>query len=148
VTADQSPAPPAELATPLKLLIADEPNGLRRRIIEALGQLAPGLELVVVDNGAEAVRALADLTPDLAIIGTGIEQTYCFEVCDFMRADERLRKARIIFASELNPRAWDCKDPKSLYGADAWLSNAASNDELLRSLRGHLEAVRPGPPAA
>jgi predicted Zn finger-like uncharacterized protein len=126
----------------LKLLVADTPNQFRSRVVKTLNDIDPTLELVVVDDGGLAMGALAGFAPDLAIIGTAIEKVYCFEICDYMRAKERLKDATIIFAAELHAAAWNCAEPESLYGADTWISNAASDDELFAGLSNHLETLR------
>jgi len=126
----------------LKLLVADTPNQFRSRVVKTLNEIDPTLELVVVDDGGLAMGALAGFAPDLAIIGTAIEKVYCFEICDYMRATERLKDATIIFAAELHAAAWNCAEPESLYGADTWISNAASDDELFAGLSNHLETIR------
>jgi len=86
----------------LKLLVADTPNQFRSRVVKTLNEIDPTLELVVVDDGGLAMGALAGFAPDLAIIGTAIEKVYCFEICDYMRATDRLKDATIIFAAELH----------------------------------------------
>ena len=143
-TANSETEPPAEETKPayLKLLVADTPTQFRTRVVKTLNEIDPTLELVVVDDGGLAMGALAGFAPDLAIIGTAIEKVYCFEICDYMRATDRLKDTRIVFAAELHQAAWNCADPESLYGADAWMSNAATDDELFAGLRDHIETVR------
>jgi len=126
----------------LKLLVADAPTQFRTRVVKTLNEIDPTLELVVVDDGGLAMGALAGFAPDLAIIGTAIEKVYCFEICDYMRATDRLKDTRIVFAAELHQAAWNCAEPESLFGADAWMSNAATDDELFAGLRDHIETVR------
>jgi predicted Zn finger-like uncharacterized protein len=126
----------------LKLLVADTPTQFRTRVVKTLNEIDPTLELVVVDDGGLAMGALAGFAPDLAIIGTAIEKVYCFEICDYMRGNDRLKDAKIIFAAELHQAAWNCAEPESLYGADAWMSSAVTDDELLTGLRDHIETVR------
>ncbi|HZS48937.1 MAG TPA: zinc-ribbon domain-containing protein [Blastocatellia bacterium] len=135
-TAVEAPLPP------LKVLIADAPNPFRQRILNALNRVETNLETVVADDGRFAIDRLEDFTPDAAIIGTGIENVYCFEICDYIRSKERLKDARIIFASELHEAAWNCGEPESLHGADAWLSNASTDEELLTRLTRHLNEAR------
>ena len=137
-----SPAPDDTETSHLKLLVADGPNPFRQRVVDTLNRIEPDLNVVVVDDGSSAMGTLSTFSPDMAIIGTAIENVYCFQICDYMRADERLKNALIIFASELHSAAWNCGEPETLHGADAWLSNSVSDDELTSGLRKHLEAVR------
>ena len=126
----------------LKVLVADTPNAFRQRILETLNRVDSNLETFVADDGRLAMNELTGFTPDAAIIGTGLEDVYCFEICDYMRSKEGLKDARIIFASELHPAAWNCGQPESLHGADAWLSNSASDDELSLELTRQLQDIR------
>ncbi len=120
------------------ILIVDDNVGARRSI-EAL--LAPeNYRLLLTASGAEALEIAAREHPDLILLDVMMPGMNGFEVCEALRASERLSEIPIIMITALD-------DDESMIrgidvGADDFLSKPINKIELRSRVRGILRLNR------
>jgi DNA-binding response OmpR family regulator len=122
-----------------KIVIADdEPN-----ILISLEFLMKreGYEVHVARDGDEAIAVLLRERPALVLLDVMMPKRTGFEVCQALRADERLKDVRVLM---LTAKGRDTDIAKGLgVGADAYMTKPFSTKELVAKVREML----PGPPA-
>lgn len=97
-TKAKSAAPPSSdfisSATTLKVLIVDD----NQESANTLGKLIKlfGHEIVVVYDGASAIRATKDFTPDLVLLDIGMPEMNGYEVCKLLRKIPALHATKFV----------------------------------------------------
>ena len=114
-----------------KILIADdEPN-----IVISLEFLLKreGSEVVVANNGVEALARVRAERPDMAILDVMMPQRNGFEVCQDLRHDPEFKDLRIMM---LTAKGRDTEVSKGLaLGADVYMTKPFSTKELLAKIK-------------
>jgi DNA-binding response OmpR family regulator len=117
--------------TPKHVLIADdEPN-----ILISLEYLMKreGWTVSVARDGHEALAAIQTHRPDLVLLDVMMPGRSGFEVCQAVRADERLAGVRILM---LTAKGRDTDVAQGLgLGADAYMTKPFSTKELAAKVR-------------
>jgi two-component system, OmpR family, alkaline phosphatase synthesis response regulator PhoP len=110
-----------------KILIADdEPN-----IVVSLEFLMKqrGYEVRVVNDGAEALKAVADFRPDLILLDVMMPSVSGYDVCQKVRENPEWQGIRIIM---LSAKGRDIEVTKGIaVGADAYVTKPFSTRELI-----------------
>jgi DNA-binding response OmpR family regulator len=118
-----------------KILIADdEPN-----IVISLEFLMKreGFEVIIANDGEEAVRRIREVRPDLVLLDVMMPKKSGFDVCQEVRADPALSGMRILM---LTAKGRDTEVTKGLaLGADAYMTKPFSTKELVEKVRSLLE---------
>src|SRR5678816_4369337 len=78
------------------LVVEDHPDA---RALVRTYLLAMGLEVVDVAEGRSAIRVLQATRPDLVCLDLMLPELSGFEVCEYMRADPRLKDVPILVMS-------------------------------------------------
>ena len=76
------------------ILVADDNSNIQKMVTLALKDL--GITVVAVGNGDAAVRKLPDLRPDLVLADIFMPVKNGYEVCEFMKSDERFSHIPVI----------------------------------------------------
>ncbi len=107
------------------LVVDDEPRG--RELLEDL--LTPqGHHLVFAGNGQEALAMAMVHTPDLILLDVMMPGMDGFEVCRWLRADERLREVPVVMLTALDDR--ESRLAGLAAGADSFLTKPFDHVEL------------------
>ena len=110
-----------------KILIADdEPN-----IVVSLEFLMKqrGYEVRVVNDGAEALKAVGDFRPDLILLDVMMPSVSGYDVCQKVRENPDWQGIRIIM---LSAKGRDIEVTKGIaVGADAYVTKPFSTRELI-----------------
>lgn len=118
-----------------RILIADdEPN-----IVISLEFLMKreGFEVLIANDGEEAVRRIRGDRPDLVLLDVMMPKKSGFEVCQEVKADPGLADVRILM---LTAKGRDTEVAKGLaLGADAYMTKPFSTKELVERVRSLLE---------
>ena len=118
-----------------RILIADdEPN-----IVISLEFLMKreGFEVLIANDGEEAVRQIRSERPDLVLLDVMMPKKSGFEVCQEVKSDPGLADVRILM---LTAKGRDTEVAKGLaLGADAYMTKPFSTKELVERVRGLLE---------
>lgn len=118
-----------------RILIADdEPN-----IVISLEFLMKreGFEVLIANDGEEAVRRIRGERPDLVLLDVMMPKKSGFEVCQEVKSDPGLAGVRILM---LTAKGRDTEVAKGLaLGADAYMTKPFSTKELVERVRSLLE---------
>ncbi len=119
-----------------KILIADD----EQNIVISLEFLMKreGFEVIVANDGDEAVQRIRSDHPDLVLLDVMMPKKSGFEVCQEVKADPALAGVRILM---LTAKGRDTEVAKGLaLGADAYMTKPFSTKELVEKVRSMLEA--------
>ena len=118
-----------------KILIADdEPN-----IVISLEFLLrrEGYEVVVAQDGAEALAQVRAERPDMAILDVMMPHRNGFEVCQDLRQDPEFKDMRIMM---LTAKGRDTEVSKGIaLGADVYMTKPFSTKELIAKVKALIE---------
>ena len=81
------------------VLVVDTSRNAKRGIKDTL--CAGGFEVLLAENGAEALRLVESILPDVVLLDANIEDMAGFEVCRRLRAGVRTRAMPVIMMSAL-----------------------------------------------
>ncbi len=118
-----------------KILIADD----EQNIVISLEFLMKreGFEVVVANDGEEAVRRIRSDCPDLVLLDVMMPKKSGFEVCQEIKSDPAMSGVRILM---LTAKGRDTEVAKGLaLGADAYMTKPFSTKELVAKVRSMLE---------
>ncbi len=118
-----------------KILIADD----EQNIVISLEFLMKreGFEVLVANDGEEAIRRIRADQPDLVLLDVMMPKKSGFEVCQEIKADPALGGVRILM---LTAKGRDTEVAKGLaLGADAYMTKPFSTRELVDKVRSMLE---------
>ena len=118
-----------------KVLIADD----EQNIVISLEFLMKreGFEVVVANDGEEAIRRIRADQPDLVLLDVMMPKKSGFEVCQEIRSDPEMAGIRILM---LTAKGRDTEVAKGLaLGADAYMTKPFSTRELVDKVRSMLE---------
>ena len=118
-----------------KVLIADD----EQNIVISLEFLMKreGFEVVVANDGEEAIRRIRADQPDLVLLDVKMPKKSGFEVCQEVKSDPALGGVRILM---LTAKGRDTEVAKGLaLGADAYMTKPFSTRELVDKVRSMLE---------
>ena len=114
-----------------KILIADD----EQNIVISLEFLMKreGFEVLIANDGEEAVRRIRSDPPDLVLLDVMMPKKSGFEVCQEIKADPALAAVRILM---LTAKGRDTEVAKGLaLGADAYMTKPFSTKELLAKVK-------------
>lgn len=115
---------------PIILCVDDEPNNLT--LLEA--HLAPrGYEIVAVDNGADALKALSGQDIDLVILDVMMPKLSGFDVLRRIRQDEKTRFTPVVLVTALKAAEDRVRGVEA--GCDDFISKPFNKDELLTRIK-------------
>src|SRR5277367_4430255 len=77
-----------------RILVADNNTNIQRMV--ALAFHDRGIEVTAVGNGEAAVRRMPDLNPDLVLADIFMPVRNGYEVCEFVKKDERFSHVPVI----------------------------------------------------
>ncbi len=77
-----------------KILIADDNANIQKMVVASFA--GQGVEVIAVGNGEAAVRKIADLKPDLVLADIFMPVRNGYEVCEFVKKDERFTEVPVI----------------------------------------------------
>src|SRR5579862_1981621 len=77
-----------------KILVADDNANIQKMVVLAFEER--GIQVVSVGNGEAAVRRIPDLAPDLVLADIFMPVRNGYEVCEFVKKDERFSHVPVI----------------------------------------------------
>lgn len=131
------PEPPAPRATPLVLVVDDEPE-IRQLVERTLA--AKGYAVELAADGAEALEKAERLVPDLVLLDAMLPRVHGFEACRRIKASERTRDVPVVMMTAIY-RGWRfAQDARDSYGAVDYVEKPFRHEELLRRVEDALRA--------
>jgi CheY-like chemotaxis protein len=135
--AEAEPAEPAPRASPLVLVVDDEPE-IRQLVQRTLA--AKGYAVELAADGAEALEKAEQLVPDLVLLDAMLPRVHGFEACRRLKASERTRDVPVVMMTAIY-RGWRfAQDARDSYGAVDYVEKPFRHDDLLRRVEDALRA--------
>ena len=130
VNRESQPAPvsPPAPAKPPRVLLAEDYRSLRRYLEVVLRRA--GYDVVVAEDGLEAMRVTLTTKVDLVITDAIMPNLNGYELCRFLRSTPQLAHLPIILLSALEQTESRLEDRR----ADAYLSKPISPEDLVACL--------------
>lgn len=122
---------------PLSILVADDDYGHRRMLELVLS--AHRFDVVGVQDGREALDLLSRDVPDVVILDVDMPYANGFEVCDWVRSDDRLKHVPVIIMTGETPERIEARVERSQPDALVYKPISGQN---LRTLIGDLVSRR------
>jgi DNA-binding response OmpR family regulator len=119
-----------------KILIADDEEILRRLMQRSL--LNAGYEIVVAENGTEAIEKAEKEEPDLILLDVMMPDMNGFEVCRKLRENPRFASTPILMVTALRSEA--DKEAVAASGATEYLVKPVNQEELVAHVRKYLRS--------
>ena len=124
---------------PGKILICDDEAHIRRLIEQSLEELEDeGAEIITTADGEEALGRIEEECPDLIILDVMMPKMNGFDVCEKIKADERLRSAYVTLLTAKG-QEYDRVHGERV-GADRYMKKPFDPDDLLAVAREVLAA--------
>jgi class 3 adenylate cyclase len=114
-----------------KILVVDDTPHNVKLLVDLLG--AKGYQVKSATTGAEALRSIAEETPDLVLLDIVMPEMDGFEVCKRIRADDKTAALPVVLVTSLDPREEKIRGLEC--GADDFLTKPINQAELLARVR-------------
>jgi CheY-like chemotaxis protein len=137
---------PSAASAAAPVLIADEARPFREQLVQALHSL--GVRCAVVEDGESALRYVQENHPQLMLVNVYLRRLLGIIVCERVKADPLLRSTRVVLIGALFRKDRFVREPGRLYGADDYIEEAVSPQELRERLSALLGAGGAAPAAA
>jgi DNA-binding response OmpR family regulator len=118
------------------VLIADDDPDIVRFV--ALNLRLEGFDVVVADNGEDALDKALDARPSLLLLDTMMPRLDGYEVCSRLRDQRPDRRIRVIMLT-----AKSCDADRAMAftaGADDWVTKPFDPADLVSKVKDHLRA--------
>lgn len=121
-----------------QLILIVEDDSMMADTLDSMVQLM-GYDTVIVDRSAEALEAIAEEKPDLALLDMNLPDFNGFELCKRLKADPAIRHVPVIFISAES-------DPGTVkraleVGASRYLIKPIGLDDLERAIADTLKEL-------
>ena len=116
------------------VLVADDDRDIVRFV--ALNLRLEGFEVVVADNGQDALEVALDAHPSLMLLDTMMPRMDGYEVCSRLRDQRPDRRIRVIMLT-----AKSCEADRAMAftaGADDWVTKPFDPADLVSKVKDHL----------
>jgi two-component system alkaline phosphatase synthesis response regulator PhoP len=114
-----------------KILIADDNENIREALTSILED--EGHTLWIAKNGAEALRKVREISPDILILDVMMPEMSGYDVCRAVKKDPNLKKTFILMLSAKGQVAEQEQGKEC--GADEYLVKPFSPSEILTRIR-------------
>lgn len=125
-----------------RVLVAHSDASLCAAIEDVLNE--GNLACRVVHDGPDALAAMEDQPPQVAIIDVALPGLYAFEVVEKVRRRPGLDKVKLILLSSVYNKTAYKRTPSSLYGADDYIEKHHIADDLVPKINRLLVDAVPG----
>ncbi len=114
------------------VLIADEARPFRETLSNAVRDLGESCKLV--EDGESALAYLQQHRPRLLLVNVYLRKMLGVVVCERVKADPQLRSTKVVLIGSLFRKDRFVRGPERLYGADDYIEEAISPEELNQRL--------------
>lgn len=117
-----------------KVLIADDEPHIRLLLEQTLEDLEDeGLEILVAENGAEALEAIKENKPDMVFLDVMMPKMNGFEVCAEVKNNLKISGIYIVLLTAKGQETDKLKGAKS--GADMYMTKPFNPDDIVKKVR-------------
>jgi twitching motility two-component system response regulator PilG len=124
--------------TGLRVMVIDDSNTIRRSAEIFLGQA--GCEVVLAEDGFDALAKIADHQPDLIFMDIMMPRLDGYQTCALIKRNPRLASTPVIMLSSKDGLFDRARG--RMAGSNEYLTKPFTKDSLLRTVAAH--AVRAG----
>jgi len=117
------------------VLIADPDPESAKALANTLSNW--GLRPILAHDGVEAIMTVQRALPRVVILDAALPKMFGFQICEFMKRNESLRKISVVLIGAIHHRDRYRRPPSELYGADFYVERP----DLPDALRGVLEGL-------
>lgn len=117
-----------------KVLIVDDEDFFRKMVV--MGFERNGYTVFQAENGEDAVKIAGAELPDIILLDLVMPKLLGFEVCQWLRKDDRFSKTAIIIMSAKSYQP--DMDKAAELGADAYVVKPFELNDLLKTASDHL----------
>ena len=122
--------PSAEEQTRDKVLVANANPHFCSAIKDFL--TGRGFEVILAKDGIEALQFLEiNMPPHIVLVDVALSGMYGFEICDFIKNNERLKHIKVILLASIYDKTRYKRTPTSIYGADDYIEMHHIPDDLV-----------------
>jgi CheY-like chemotaxis protein len=137
-------ARPSRVLPPERVvLVAVEGTATKEMIQEVLQE--KGYEAIMAATGKEALMALEQARPSVALIDVGLPEITPFELCEKIKNSMQFRDTKVILVASIYDKTRYKREPDSLYGADDYIERHDIQNRLVSKIE-ELLGKRPTPP--
>ncbi len=90
-----------------------------------------GFDVIIAKNGMEALQFLEMERPPVTVVDVALPGMYGFEICDFIKNNEKLNGIKIILLASIYDKTRYKRTPTSIYGADDYIEMHHIPDQLV-----------------
>jgi DNA-binding response OmpR family regulator len=123
-----------------RILVVDDDSHFRETLCDAMS--LKKYMVHAATSGADALRALEELTPDLILLDVQLPDIHGFDLCRILKRSNRLCKVPVVFLSARYTEPAD-RAEGLLCGAEAFLGKPISLEQLWDEVRYLLDKKRP-----
>jgi DNA-binding response OmpR family regulator len=117
-----------------KVLIADDEPHIRLLMEQTLEDLEDeGLEILLAENGAEALDSIKENTPDMVFLDVMMPKMNGFEVCSEVKNNLKIPNVYIILLTAKGQEIDKLKGMES--GADMYMTKPFNPDDIIKKVR-------------
>jgi predicted Zn finger-like uncharacterized protein len=95
-----------------------------------------GFEALVVQDGVEAMLAVARSLPRAVVLDAALPKMFGFQVCEVIKRNESLRHIHVVLVGAIHDQSRYRRPPNEIYGADAYVERQELPDALASILEG------------
>ena len=118
-----------------KILIADDNEHIRESLASILED--EGYAMWIAKDGAEALRKVREIAPDILILDVTMPEMSGYEVCRTIKSDPDLKKTFVLMLSAKG-QATEQERGKEV-GADEYFVKPFSPSEIVARIKKHFE---------
>ena len=127
---DSTPLDAARERTAMRVLVIDDSNTIRRSAEIFLKQ--GGCEVVLAEDGFDALAKIADHAPDLIFVDIMMPRLDGYQTCALIKKNPRLKATPVIMLSSKDGLFDRARG--RLAGSDEYLTKPFTKESLLRSV--------------
>ena len=117
-----------------KVLIADDEPHIRLLLEQTLEDLEDeGLEILVAENGAEALEVIRENKPDMVFLDVMMPKMNGFEVCAEVKNNLKIQDICIVLLTAKGQETDKLKVMES--GADMYITKPFNPDDIVKKVR-------------
>ncbi len=122
---------------PVKVMVIDDSNTIRRSAEIFL--LQAGYEVVLAEDGFDALAKIADHKPDIIFVDIMMPRLDGYQTCALIKKNPRFRATPVIMLSSKDGLFDRARG--RLVGSDEYLTKPFTKDTLLAAVRQHRQAA-------
>jgi CheY-like chemotaxis protein len=125
----------------VKVLVAHEDPDVREAIKTAVER--SGHEVLSSKDGVDALMKIQRDHPRVVVVDAALPRMHGFEICEFLKRDERLREIKVILLEPCTARSRHKRSAENIYGADDIVDAQRVREDLPARLTGLIAGSLP-----